>query len=282
VYTLTAFNALGCPASVSAPLQIDPLPQASLVNNTQNLCVPFCADFSLRKITAAPLTSLSWDINAQQFTSPSFSYCFGTAGNTTFRAMIKDTLGCSNTMTFVVNAYGQPRANFDFSPQQPVEGEDVVRFVNSSVSSDQSTWAWHFMNNDGHKSTEENTYYTFENAGVYPVAMVVKNKWGCADTIVKNITVESDHSLFVPSAFTPNADGNNDIFTAKGLGIVKFQLLIFNRWGQKIYETNDIQKGWDGSYKGQDCKEDIYVWKVNAHNIKGKEIIKDGLLTLYR
>ena len=101
----------------------------------------------------------------------------------------------------------------------------------------------------------------------------MKNKFGCSDTIIQVINVAEDHSLYVPNAFTPNYDGRNDVFLPKGRGISKYNLMVFDRWGQKLFESNEFTEGWDGTFGGVLCKNDVYIWKIIASfsNAKPKE-----------
>lgn len=282
VYTVTAFDQLGCFATATDSLKLDPLPQGSLKSNAVNNCIPFCADFSFNLNSPAPLSSLSWQINGRQLTTPVFNHCFTTAGKTLITAKITDNIGCSNINNFEVEAYALPVANFDFYPQSPIEGIDQVEFVDGSSGASLAEWRWYFVNNNSQIANTKTTNYTFAGAGVYPVAMVVKNTWGCTDTSVKTIKVENDFGIYIPNAFTPNIDGKNDLFMAKGIGIVKYNMIVYNRWGQKIFESDEILKGWDGTYKGNDCPTGVYIWKLSAKNQNGKEFLQNGHVTLYR
>ena len=100
--------------------------------------------------------------------------------------------------------------------------------------------------------------------------MVVTTEFGCKDTISKIVEVRDEFLIFIPNAFTPNGDGNNDNFRPKGLGIKTYVLSIFDRWGNLIFQSGD--KGWDGTYKGNLCQDDIYVYKIividNNNNLK--------------
>lgn len=122
----------------------------------------------------------------------------------------------------------------------------------------------------------------FSEAGTYPVALVVTNKWGCSDTIIKPIVVGEDFSLYVPNAFTPNGDGLNDTFFPKGHGILKYNLAIFDRWGEKLFTTSDFLQAWDGTFKGAACKNDVYVWKINVTMPDSKLKTYTGHVTLNR
>ena len=282
-YTLSVLNQAGCANYATINVIIDPLPNGTLVSDGNNSCVPFCSNFSLSPVAGnSPIVSNVWQLNNQTFTSPSLNYCFRTAGSYVVNGSFVDVNGCSNSATFAINAYPAPVADFVYSPLKPVENLDNVLFSNSSTSTDITGWNWYFVNNNGYTSTQTNPSYMFEQSGNYPIALVVHNKYGCSDTIVKMITVVEEQNLYVPNSFTPNGDGINDIFLAKGKGLTKYNLMIFDRWGQKLFETSEFTTGWDGAFKGQECKQDTYVWKITASFPQG--IVKEytGHVTLNR
>jgi gliding motility-associated-like protein len=185
-------------------------------------------------------------------------------------------------MSFVVNVFANPKAGFEFSPFHPIEGMDEVLFTNTSSGQNLSNFSWHFNNNSGFTSSSEHTSYLFENEGIYPIAMVVSNANGCSDTLIKTITVEPNFNIYVPNAFTPNGDNLNDVFMPVGSGIKTYSLLIFDRWGGKLFESATILVGWDGTYKGEAVKMDIYNWKISATNAKGEKKEMAGRVSLLR
>ena len=87
-------------------------------------------------------------------------------------------------------------------------------------------------------------------------------------------------NLYVPNAFTPNGDGTNDTFGAKGDGIIEFNIQIFNRWGELVFESNDINKQWDGIYKGEKAETGAYAYSITAVGEKTNQINKSGSVTL--
>lgn len=93
--------------------------------------------------------------------------------------------------------------------------------------------------------------------------------------------VKPQLSLFVPNAFTPNSDGLNDYFNVSGKGITELTMQIFNRWGNLIFETNDLNEGWDGSLNGTECQQDVYVVKIKAKG-NGRPVYKIASVTLIR
>ena len=114
------------------------------------------------------------------------------------------------------------------------------------------------------------------------MAFIVQNKYGCSDTIVKTIKVESDFNIYVPNAFTPNGDELNDNFLPILRGTKFYTLSIFDRWGAKLFETNSTETGWDGTYKGEEAKQDVYVWKINVSSNSGEQKTMSGQVTLTR
>jgi gliding motility-associated-like protein len=87
-------------------------------------------------------------------------------------------------------------------------------------------------------------------------------------------------AVFIPSAFTPNSDGMNDVFKIKGENLQDFKLLVYDRWGEKIYESTNSSEGWDGTYKGNPVQNDTYVYQVTAKNLGDKKMT--GAVTLVR
>jgi hypothetical protein len=133
-------------------------------------------------------------------------------------------------------------------------------------------------------ATCENTSVTPLHTTQYVVTTV--DSFGCrtSDTVLVN--VEDVITLYVPNAFTPyyadNIKGRNPMFYAYGIGVHDFDFYIFTRWGEKIFESHDIYKGWDGSYKGDMVSDDTYVWVVKGRSITGKSISRTGTVTIVR
>lgn len=119
-----------------------------------------------------------------------------------------------------------------------------------------------------------------QNSGCYIVQTV--NDWGCKAEDEVCIEVTTEYNLYIPNSFTPNDDGINDVFRIYGSGLLKTNLTIFDRWGEKIFVSNEFEKGWDGTFKGNLCKEDVYVWILKYKALDGKERTKTGHVTLLR
>ncbi len=132
----------------------------------------------------------------------------------------------------------------------------------SHPSPDVVSYLWDF--GDGQTSALQNPEHTYLDSGYYNVMLVVTNEFGCTDTAFTVVYAYPDFRFFIPNTFTPNWDALNDIFSGLGLGFVKYEMRIFNRWGQEIFYTNDIHRGWDGTDgKNGNCPIGVYAYKVD-------------------
>ncbi len=156
----------------------------------------------------------------------------------------------------------------------------TVNFVANPVSHyDLNThFEWHiFEQKNRHQAFlvryEENTEYTFTQAGSFRVHLY-EILDGDTISVYDAITVSiSESELVMPNAFSPNGDGINDIYKAKNghKSIIEFRAIIFNRWGQKIYEWTDPNGGWDGTYRGKNVADGVYFVNVKAKGADGRE-----------
>ena len=108
------------------------------------------------------------------------------------------------------------------------------------------------------------------------------NGYGCKATDDVCIDVSHENVLYIPNTFTPNGDGLNDVFYIYGFGFSDVTIDIFDRWGQTLFSTTDASQGWNGRYKGQDCKGDVYVYKLSYKTVGGKVTVKTGNVNLIK
>ena len=144
-------------------------------------------------------------------------------------------------------------------------------------------------------STEKNPTYTYKKLGNYDVRLRVTSENGCTDdTLVKaGVKVVGEGVLKFPNAFIPNSYGanggvyempdyKNEVFHPISEGVVTYKLLIYNRWGEKLFESNDVNIGWDGYYKGKLCEQGVYVYRAMGRFTNGKTFDVRGDVTLLR
>lgn len=182
------------------------------------------------------------------------------------KAIYTDSLGVTNEVTSITDAQAPLEVTFKANP--------------SGLGSNTASYEWHFRRETGTNKLEEmfvryeeDTQYTFNESGTYSVLLKATLDDGSEiDPDSIKITI-SDSWLEFPNAFTPNGDGLNDTYHAKAgyRSIISFKATIINRWGQKLFSWDDPAKGWDGKYRGSDCKEGVYFVIVKARGADGKD-----------
>ena len=283
-YTLTANDSTGCKNSALITIVVDDLPYGTLKDTATQRCVPFKTVFNFLPSSQNPTNMQStWQLDGHVFSGKTFSYNFSTAGTYSITSQLWDTVSnCRNSLNLLVDAYPQPKADFNSVPEKPVENTDEVIFTNTSKGEHQTEWTWYFADHTSTKLKGQTARYLFKEAGNYPVVLLVKNVWGCSDTTIKSMRIEEDFNVFIPNAFTPNADELNDVFVPVVRGVKFYTLSVFDRWGNLIFETTELNKGWDGTYKGESSKQDVYVWKMMVSSKSGEQKNLTGQVTLTR
>jgi len=199
--------------------------------------------------------------------------------------------GQTSSSTEVITVYPKPSAGFGIEPVNPAEGNSEVKFIN--YSSDAIRYRWDL--GDGTVSTAFEPVHKYDKSGKYNIKLTVWSEHGCADSITLiNAFGSSDYFIEFPNAFIPNrngptggyysatSDASAHIFHPVASGVVDYQLRIFTRTGILIFESNDINIGWDGYNKGNLCEPGVYIWKVRGTFKNGESFVKMGDVTLLR
>ena len=161
------------------------------------------------------------------------------------------------------------------------ETENRYQFFGApSPECDECIYAWDF--GDGSTSDEANPLHTFDGLSDYEVSLQVTNAIGCTD--IAYTLINGPVLLYIPNAFTPNNDGINDVFRVIGSSIERFEILIFNRWGEKVYESTDINQVWDGSHEGGNyyVPNDIYQYVVKVKGFDTDAFERSGTVSVMR
>jgi gliding motility-associated-like protein len=193
----------------------------------------------------------------------------------TYTVTVSDTCGNTVQQTVTVTVT-HPTAGFNFSNATT----NTIDFTNTS-SSNVVTWSWDF--GDGNTGTGPDPTHTYPNAsGTFNVTLWVTDANGCRDSIMEVVTIFPDFYFYTPNAFTPNDDVHNNTYSGVGVGIDTYEMWIFDRWGELIYHTNDINKGWDGRYNGNPVEEGVYVAVFEVKSEAGEHVHKVTHVTLIR
>jgi len=179
-----------------------------------------------------------------------------------------------------------PEAAFTFEPQPTDVYNSTIFFTNESQGA--HTYLWHFgdygslgISNSEHPSF----FFPSDQAGVYPVTLIAFNVYNCSDTAISKVVIDGALSFYLPNTFTPDGDNLNEIFKPQGNFISSegFNFTIFDRWGEKIFETNNLNSGWNGTFRGILVKNDTYVWMVRLlESTTGAEKLFKGHVTVLR
>ena len=180
-----------------------------------------------------------------------------------------------------------PTAEFSLTPSETTTANPIVTFTDSS-SVDVTNWSWNFGDpySVGNTDTIQNPVHSFDSSGTYQILLTVMSNNGCIDTISHELIVSSEYTLFAPNAFTPDENGINDYFFPTGIGINedRYEMMIYDRWGDMIFHTIDINTPWDGrSNKGSEIAPlGVYVWIINTTDESRKKHQYMGHVTLIR
>lgn len=273
-------------ATDTATVTVNPLAVAFMLANDTAGCEDFTVTFNGVSDIG---TVYSWNFGdgSLNVTGEPVTHTYPTPGSYNVTLTVTTALGCISSITnnSYIDVYPGPTAAFSYSPTTITETAPLVNFTD--LSSGASSWDWDFIYPTGTSDTAQNPSYFYNAPGTYTVMLVVTNSFGCNDTAFNDLLVEPEYAIYVPNAFTPNNhDGNNDTFFPQGVGIDpdNFEMMIFDRWGNMIYKTTDINKGWDGKANGGDkvAQIDTYVWKINTNDFKGDTKQYVGTVTIVK
>jgi len=135
---------------------------------------------------------------------------------------------------------------------------------------------------DDSTSTVVNPVHQYNKTGIYKVCLTAYNTSSCPSTVCKQTPTEVHPLIGLPTAFSPNGDGENEILYVRGAAIKTLDLKIFNRWGQLVFETTTQTHGWDGTFNGEKQPVEAYAYVLNATFIDGTSKVMKGNITLLR
>lgn len=279
-YTVAIRDTKGCVANQTVAMGQPPPLQINISNDT-TICLNGIATIDANVIGGTNPVNYAWTNgkNAQVITESPKEY-------TIYAVLATDGNGCWVADQMSVDLYPQPKADFNFYPGPETDVfHPLIEFTNTSQSVGVNTYEWYFDTYG--TSILMNDYFEFPSKGgeTYETCLKVENQNGCRDSICKPLYINYETLVYVPNTFTPDGDGVNDVFlpSVEGLDDLKYQLYIFNRWGNLIFSTDKIKNGWDGSYNNIPAGDDTYVWRIVSRNLSDQSVFeKIGHITLLR
>jgi gliding motility-associated-like protein len=293
IYTVTASDGCSPTATATVTVTVLPVPVVSFSSPAAG-CSQLCVNFTDNStVTGSTIATWAWDFgDGATDTTANPVHCYintSNSVNASFDVSLTVTSalgGCTSSLTVpnFVTVYPIPDAAFSSSTGATIL-DPVINFTDQS-SSGVVYWNWFFGDGDSLGYTTPNPSHSYPNTegGSYDVILYVMNAQGCTDSVVQTVVVGPEFTFFIPNAFSPNGDGVNDYFQGKGVGIKKYDIMIFDRWGNLIWDTDDINKQWDGKANHGDemAQQDVYVWKVRLTDVFDKKHSYIGTVTIVK
>jgi len=271
----------GCISDLfSDTISVYPNPVARFTASNIKGCMPLTSLFEVDS-TNDDHTHYMWSFgDGSNAMGDSLSHTYLQSGYMSVTLIATNEQGCSSTFTEedAVQVFEKPIAEFKTFPEIVFIGSDELTLTNLSEN---ALHSYYIIGSD--TILGATTTYSFSDEGVYPITQVVTSGLGCSDEITHTVTVEFGSEYYVPSAFTPNNDGKNDEFKIIGSEIKEFSLVIFDRWGNEVFESDDINTSWDGiASKNNPVPEGVYVYRLEMRSKANRDIVKSGAITLLR
>lgn len=277
-YTVTGTDANGCVSSDQTTVTVDPVPTADFT--VLDVCI---GDETIFVNNSTPISGAAyqWDFGDGNFsTDQDPTNLYQVEG--TFNVQLVVTLGnCTDSNTGSVTVNPRPSSLFSATPDYTSVIEPLITFQDFSVNA--VSWSWNFGDFSPF-ATDQNPTHVYADTGVHIITLTTFNVFGCTDSIQDSIYISPFTTLYVPSAFTPDSDRNNDKFRAYGKDIFYYELIVFDRWGNQLFHSHDIDEGWDGSdmHTGKDVKGGLYVYQILYDDFRGRRKKKLGRVSLIR
>lgn len=278
-----------CSDTAYRTITILPPPPVGAFTGPAEGCAPLTVQFTNESQYAAQSNWQFGDGGVANATSPVYTYW--NPGTYTVTLTVTGFDGSSDVVTQeqIIHVYPRAQAAFTIAPNEVNIPSEPIFCVN--LSQNATTYEWLF--GDGNSSNAQSPSYYYQEAGLYDVTLIANNQYNCPDTMHVPAAVQAKLGGLIdfPNAFTPDpndANGgyydplgyNNNVFFPMHAGVTEYNLQIFNKWGELLFESTDVNRGWDGYYRNQMCKQDVYVWKVRARFVDGQRYERAGDVTL--
>jgi gliding motility-associated-like protein len=283
-------NNNGCISTATYTLVVSPLPDVNFTSDVREGCQGLKVHF--QDLTTPAVSSWSWFFGEKSSSGnnsymQNASHYYPDAGSYDVTLSVVTVDGCKMGMTYpgYIIVHPTPQAEFELNPKVVSELDPLVFFTDQSFNA--SIWNWYFGEKNPANNTSflQNPTHVYSDTGTYTPTLVVFTNFGCSDTTQRQVFVEQNISFYIPNAFTPYAGGMNPIFKPSGEGIdlSTFEMRVFDRWGEQVCFTRDMEKGWDGKIKGNKIAEPgVYGWQMSFYDVKFRYHALKGFVVLLK
>ncbi len=287
-YTLVADNN-GCVSTADYTLVVSPLPTVAFTADIREGCQGLRVNF--QDLTTPAVGIWHWTFgdniiygNSSTLQDP-FHY-FASAGTYDVSLSVVTIDGCTMGTTYpgYIITHPIPVADFSVTPEIVNELDALVWFTDQSIGADVWNWTFGELNIAGNNSSLQNPTHIYADTGMYYPTLIVFSDYGCSDTSVRQVYVEPNFAFYIPNAFTPNSDDKNQRFAplGEGVNLGTFEMRIYDRWGEQVCFSRDMEMGWDGKISGKFAEQGIYSWFISFYDINRKYHAYKGSVALIK
>ncbi len=273
IIKLTVTSAEGCIAQKTKTIFVFDKPVVKFVADIYEGCPELCVQFTDFTTCSDPIVQWTWGIDSIFYSVNNPIHCFTDSGFKDVSLIATSNQGCVDTLKKedLIYVYHSPTADYIFSPQEVYVNNPEVSFVNQSIDAISYSWTFDYL---GSASAIDTTIlFPFDVPYIYNVCLKAIAANGCEDTTCKKVPVLGLFDFYASNTFTPNKDGVNDTFKPIIVGGDPsfYEFFVYNRWGNLIFYTQNYEEEWDGKYKGEIVKDDVYVWEVKTRELSSGE-----------
>jgi gliding motility-associated-like protein len=279
-------NQVGCTGSDTLSVLLNSSPLAAFTFAPGQGCMPLSVNFTDQSISpSGAVLTYAWVFgNGTTGSQASPTVVYTDEGVYSVSLTVTDPIGCSSvsTQNNIIHVYPPPVAGFSATPMTVYIDQPIVNVYDGSLG---NVSQWNYSVSNGMQFNTPNFSINFSDVGTYSITQTVSDGFGCSASVVLEINVLPITTLFIPNSFTPgNNDGVNPTFRPVGTNLADYRLAIFNRWGELVFTSENVEEGWDGMVRSskKPAKGDVYVYKVDYTDHKGYPQLVIGHVALLR
>lgn len=283
-YKVVISDSHGCTITDSAEVHAVNGSEIDFIYDKSVSCPPLCVNYTALHLSNDSILFYQWNFgDGQTAYNTNLSHCYNNSGVYSVGLMAVNVQACTTLInkSNIIEVYPSPKADFTYDSSNVITVQTDVNFFDISEGSPVK-WLWQFGDNDS--SVIQHPVAVFPDTGVYLIQLVIVNEKGCRDTIAKPVHVYDPYAFYVPNSFTPDGDGLNDMFIPFGRQIssLNYEFVIFDRWGEEIFRSNNLKEGWDGKVNGHITETGVYVYKLSCEDIFKVKHTYVGIVNLLR
>ena len=279
-YVVTLFDNCSQPVIGKSRIIVNPIPVVDFDVSPNPSCEDNAVNFT-NLTNTGERSRYKWDFgDGNSSNQENTTHSYSSDGMYSVQLFVTNEYDCMDSLLKmdVLEIVPNPSASFTHTPD--IANFYQPDFVFTNTSLDATNYTWDF--GDGASSSGFGASHSYADTGFFKVTLTVENNLGCIDVYTKVLQVEDAFKLFTPNAFSPNDDNTNDVFSIQYRGVKEFSIMIFNRWGEVLFKSSDMNDSWDGTFNGDKVQEGIYYYTAFGKDYKNEVFQSKGEIMLLR